>query len=539
MSIPGVFPPVERDSKVLVDGGLLNNIPTNVMKEEFNPDIVIAVDIGTPLGDMQAISSLFGILQQSITVMLIDNDRRNLRLADIVIAPELGNLSILDFSKIDQTIEIGYKSAQEKAAILDRLSVDDETWQQYVDRKTAKKQNSSTVADRVEVAGVSPNAQQALLKKVEVAIGEPLDTLQLEKSLTEIIGEGRYESLGYQLVPSSNDPTKQTLKIRVKEKSYAPPSINVGIEVEANEANDLNFTVGGRLTLYDIGKYGSELRTDLKLGFRTLVATEYYRPISKNRFLQIATRGFYSRETFPFFVSSRRLGEFQANIAGAGIDLAFLKTRSEVRVGYEIASLNVRQRSGVVPTPLLKDGTANSLRVKWVYDGQDSATISTKGTRISAEGRYYITTTENRSFPQVALNFSHLKPINGSSSLIINFIGSTSFNRDAGLLQQQTVGGPFRLTGFNRNEFRGNHTVIGSLGYLKQIGEISPLVGGRVFAIGMYEVGGAYRNFFAPKLNNSFAGGILVDTRIGPFSIIGGLGQGGRGQLYVSFGQSF
>jgi NTE family protein len=114
MSIPGVFPPVERDGKVLVDGGLLNNIPTDVIRE-FHPDVVIAVDVGTKLGDLQTIASIVGILQQSLTVMTIDNDRRNLRLADIVIAPELGEMSLLDYSAIDKTADIGFQACRAKS----------------------------------------------------------------------------------------------------------------------------------------------------------------------------------------------------------------------------------------------------------------------------------------------------------------------------------------------------------------------------------------------------------------------------------------
>ena len=115
MSIPGVFPPVERNGAVLVDGALLNNIPTDVIRE-FKPDVVIAVDIGSKLGDWQKVTSLPGILQQSLTVMTIDNDRRNLRLADILIAPELGDLSLLDFSAIEKTADLGYQAAEAKAA---------------------------------------------------------------------------------------------------------------------------------------------------------------------------------------------------------------------------------------------------------------------------------------------------------------------------------------------------------------------------------------------------------------------------------------
>lgn len=544
MSIPGVFPPVERGGKVLVDGGLLNNIPTDVMRA-WHPDIVIAVDIGTPLGTDKTIGSLFGILQQSITVMTIENDRRNLRLADIILAPELGTKSILDFTGLDETIAIGYQASNDKTKVLSAFAIDDASWNKYLAARNSRKRFAPQIPTEIEIPGVDANASTMLQERLEKFVGRPFVPQELEQELTKIIGEGRYESIGYQLSPYRADG-KVVLSIRVKEKSYAPPSLNIGVEIEGNDINDVNFTLGGRLTLYDVGKYGSELRGDLKLGFRTLVALEYYSPIgetlARRRSLFWVPRAFYRREREGIFFSGNRLLEFQVDRLGLGLDLAYLKERSEVRLGYEVGRVSSNIRAGLPLFPEV-DGTVSFARLKWSYDNQDSATIPTRGLRFTTEGRFYVTAPDanekRRSFSQADIHLTSFRPLARGGSMILGFSGGTTFNKDAAPVQQFTLGGPFELTAYNQDEFRGNHFLLSTMGYMRPIGELKSLLAKQIYALGFYQLGGAFPDILSPRIKNSFSAGIVVDTRLGPFSIIAGVGESKRGKIYFSFGRFF
>ncbi len=86
MAIPGVFAPVNAGEKVLADGGLLNNVPTDVVKA-MGADIVIAVDIGTPLG-IASVAEPGGRSNQSLSVMMLDNVRDNLRWRHLLSPPD-------------------------------------------------------------------------------------------------------------------------------------------------------------------------------------------------------------------------------------------------------------------------------------------------------------------------------------------------------------------------------------------------------------------------------------------------------------------
>ena len=131
MSVPGVFAPVEIDGRILSDGGLVNNIPTNVVKA-MSADIVLVVNIETQLAGREALDNLLGVLAQTINIASADNSRRSLLQADIIIAPDLGTYANTDFGQSKAIIDLGYQGAQQKIEVLKGLALDDAEWQQHL-----------------------------------------------------------------------------------------------------------------------------------------------------------------------------------------------------------------------------------------------------------------------------------------------------------------------------------------------------------------------------------------------------------------------
>lgn len=538
MSIPGVFPPVERDGKVLVDGGLINNIPTDVVRE-FQPDVVIAVDVGTPLGDLQAIASIVGILQQSVTVMTINNDRQNLRLADIIIAPDLGNISALDFIGLDNIADVGFKAAAAKNVVLSRFALNEADWQQHLTERRASRRSAIPAPNDLQIAGVEANAKKALQRRLGNHADKPLDTAKLENDLTTITGQGRYESFNYGLKTESR---KTILEIRPREKSHAPPSIVPGIEIDGSEVNAINFTLGARATVFDVGAYGAEWRIDAKIGFGNLFATEYFRPVGERGFF-IAPRAAYRRDRQGIFTGRTRLAEYQADRFGAGGDVGFLTRRSEFRFGYEFTRVNARTSTGSPELPAF-DGNFNVARARWAFDGQDSATVPTRGLRLTMEGRWYFSAPDARQdFPQAELRLSHFVPMSTKGSLFFAGAAGSAFGREVPPIQQFLLGGPFRFGAFDRDELRVNQYFLATGGYLHKLNALPSLIGGNIYAGAWFDQlgvsGGVTPQFDSQRHRSAFSVGFVMDTKVGPFSIVGSRGEGGRGKVYFSLGRFF
>jgi NTE family protein len=543
MSIPGVFPPTHRDGRVLVDGGLLDNIPTDVIRE-MNPDLVIAVDVGTQLGDLEAISSLSGILTQSVSVMTIGNDRRNLRLADIIIAPELGDHYLLDFTPVDKLIEIGYQAAAAKAAVLERFALDPAAWERHLAERAARRRTGSPTPESIEITGVKPSEERALRRELEDFVGRRIEGETLadfETALTRITGEGRYRSFDYRVAPSGGAGA-ETLLVNVRRKANAPPTLKFGLEIDGSEINAINFTIGGRLTLYDVGLAGSEWRNDIRLGFNNLLASEYYYPLGTHGFF-VAPGAGYRAERRELFQGDARQAEYQIERAGFNLDLGLVTRRSQWRVGYEIGYLKAKIRSGVSPLPEV-DGATRRARLLWAFDGQDNPTIPTSGLRAQGELRYFFATPgATAGFPQAEVRFSHFDRVTDDGSAFIAGSGGTSFGRENAGTQVFTLGGPFNLGAYDRDAFRGNQYLLVSAGYLHRIAQMPPLVGGRIYLGAWYDYGGAFGGVLENRTGNRYrhalSTGFLMDTLFGPLGLVGSWGEGGRGKIYFSIGRFF
>ncbi len=538
MSIPGVFPPVERDGKVLVDGGLVNNIPTDVVRE-FQPDVVIAIDVGTQLGDLESIASIVGILGQSITVMTINNDRHNLRLADIIIAPDLGKISALDYVGLENIADIGFHAAEKKAAILSRFALSEADWQQHLAARKAKIRTAIPTPNELQIAGVENEAKKFLHRRLDSYAGKPIDTKKLESDLTSITGQGRYESFNYGL---KTEADKTILEIRAREKTHAPPSIVPGVEIDGSEVNAINFTFGARTTFFDVGSYGDEWRIDAKVGFGNLFATEYFRPIGTRGFF-VAPRAAYRRDRQNIFIGRNRQAEYQADRFGAGGDFGFLTESSELRIGYEYTRVLAKTSIGDPELPAF-DGNFNVARIRWAFDKQDSSTVPRCGLRLTAEARWYFSAPNFRDdFPQGEARASYFAPMSSKGSLFFAGAAGTALGRDVPPIQQFRLGGPFRFGAYDRDELRVNQYFLATGGYLHKINELPSLIGGNIYAGAWFDQlgtsGGFTSQFDAQQYRVAFSLGFVMDTKVGPFSIVGSRGEGGRGKIYFSLGRFF
>src|SRR5271163_3181420 len=103
LAIPGVFTPVETRDRILADGGMVENIPVETVRE-MQADTVIAVDLRVPLGDRQQLETLTGVLSRALDVTLLQNERRSLALANAIITVDTRNFSIDDYDRLQNLI---------------------------------------------------------------------------------------------------------------------------------------------------------------------------------------------------------------------------------------------------------------------------------------------------------------------------------------------------------------------------------------------------------------------------------------------------
>src|SRR5262249_53671996 len=139
----------------------------------------------------------------------------------------------------------------------------------------------------------------------------------LESDLTSITGWGRFSSLGYEGLQNRD---ARGLLIHVCEKSHGPPFLSLGLEINGEETEHIAFNVRSRITMFDVGAYVTEWRTDVSVGSRNLLATEYYRPIPRSH-LFLAPRAVYERGERNLFLNRVRVAEYDVRRVGMGLDV--------------------------------------------------------------------------------------------------------------------------------------------------------------------------------------------------------------------------
>ncbi|HTC56365.1 MAG TPA: patatin-like phospholipase family protein [Candidatus Sulfotelmatobacter sp.] len=535
LAIPGLFTPVELNGQVLADGGLVDNIPTDVARQ-MNADIVIAVNIGTPLVGRKNLESITSFLTQAVDIMTLGNDRRALRLANAQIAPDLGAFTVLDFSHADEIIRLGYQGAAKNAAELQKYALPDDQWQQYLAQREARKRKPEVSADLLQVSGVSGDEQKHLQRRLQRFLHQPLNLDQLDTRLTRITGDGQFESLGYEGFVQNGVPG---LRVAATQKNYGPPFVDLAVNVDGSGVAAFDFSAGARVTFMDVEHHSGEWRNDLLLGSSNLAASEFYQPLG-NTHLFVAPYAFASKLPRNEFTGETRVAVFGDERAGGGFDLGYnTGRRSELRFGYEIFSGKLAPLIGSAGLSSVS-GSTGEFRTRYVWDGQDSPAVPSRGTRLVASlSRVLQSPGLIHPIDQLDVQTSTFIPTGPKTSLFLVASGGTTFHGAAGPFQVFTLGGAFHLGAYLPQEFVGNHYAYSSLGFRREFYHLPQLVGGKIYWGGWYEAGSAFNDPNTIVVRGTFNLGVIAETIVGPIALAGSVSPTGESRVNFSIGRLF
>ena len=540
MAIPGVFTPVEIKGKVLADGGMVDNIPVDVVRR-MQADVVIAVELRSPLGGREELDTLTGVLSRALDVVVLQNERRSLALADAAVSVDIGKFSVADYHSVKELIQLGYETAGRQSAPLLRYAIPDESlWQQYLAARLARKRPPLRNVEEVEVVGVKSQQEDRLERRLEGRLDNildgPLDLPKLETELTHVAGEGQFDRLGYEGFVQNGVPS---LRITAHEKTYGPPFVDLAVNVNGSGVAAFDFSAGLRITFMDVRNHGGEWRNDLLLGSSNLAASEFYQPIAGTGFF-VAPFVFASKTARNAFIGQQRVAIFGDERAGGGLDIGYdTGRRSEVRLGYEVFTGRLAPLVGSAGLPTTK-GSTGELRLRYVWDGQDSPTVPSRGFRITTSlTRVLQSPGLPHPLDQLDVQTSTFIPLSPKTSLFFSASGGSSFHGTAGPVQVFALGGPFRLGAYLPQEFLGNHYAYASLGFRREFFQLPPLVGKRVYWGGWYEAGTAFNRPTSFVVRGSLNLGVIADTIIGPILLGGSVSPTGQARANFSMGRVF
>jgi NTE family protein len=280
MAVPGAFAPVHHEGKVLVDGGIVNNLPVDVARS-MGVDVLIVVDVGQPLAAPETVDSTFEILLQMVSGLM--RDRSDAALAtlgpnDVFIQPDLGEIGSASFVRANDAVAPGKRAAE---AALDKLRVLSLPEEQYLAWR-ARQHRPLSENPRVEFVHVDDSQSRTaefVRDRVGLEAGKELDTRKLERDIAGAFGRGTYDSISYRLAKDENG--RQGVEVTPVDSSLGRLVFRAGLQIndDFEGTDDYQLNLEGRLT--GLNSKGAEWRTFLGIGRVASIATDFYLPFGE------------------------------------------------------------------------------------------------------------------------------------------------------------------------------------------------------------------------------------------------------------------
>ena len=333
MSVPAAIDPVRLEDRVLVDGGLTNNLPVDVARA-MGADIVIAVNLGTPLLRRESLGSILGVTSQMVNILTEQNVQASLaslRPTDILVLPQLGDFSAADFDNLPKTVPIGEAAARAVADRLASLALPEPEYEAWRTRRLAGTTAPIEPVDEIRFAPlkqVNPEVARSVLRTQP---GAPIDQKELDRDMRRLYGTGDFEHVNYQLL---EEPGRRILAVEAVEKSWGPNYLRMGLGLSSDFRGDAFFNLLTSFRVTWLNSLGGEWRSDLQIGRTSRIATGFYQPLERSQTFFVAPRADIERRSFDVFEREERIASYDVDTGRIALEVGAQFSRfGEVRIG--------------------------------------------------------------------------------------------------------------------------------------------------------------------------------------------------------------
>ena len=550
MSVPGLFAPTELDGRILGDGGLVDNVPIDVARA-MGADILIVVNIGTPLAPRDTLSSVAGITTQMINILTEQNVQRSLATLtarDVLITPDLGKLSSADFNRAPELVARGEHGTEPVLARLASLALDAPHYAQWRSTHRSPARAPSTVAF-VRFEGTELSNPQRFAAQLESQAGQTFDAGKAERDAQRLAATGDYVRADYRYVST---PDGNGLVFDLEDKPWGPHYFRVGLDLSTDFRGSSAFNLKVSHNRHWLDANGSEWRNQWQIGQVPRWFTELYHPLNWTLGLSndwfLAGYGELQRRELAVYNSDSgaERGRFNRGMGRIGIDLGQPWGRlGEVRIGYthvvdrSSPDILAPEYTGPRQSQTVREG---GLRLAVVLDQLDFANFPQHGYRVEAET---VTGRHEDSLASGSEPFTRLE----AQGSVVGSWGRHTLNgyarvQSAGSsaltgLGRYALGGFQQLSGYRTGQLEGNSVLFGRLAYYLRTTE-APVFTRGFFVGGSLEAGNAWDRWRDVSLGDLRTGMSLFvgsDTGLGPIYLGVTYAPRGSSGLYLFIGR--
>jgi NTE family protein len=538
LAVPGVFAPVRIKGRLVVDGGLVRNLPVDLARA-MGADVVIAVNVGTPLASEKELGSALGVANQMLQILTEQNVQRSIRELgpqDMLIAPDLQGVSFLDFATYARAIAAGEKAARELSPRLAALSLPPGQFAALEAHRLAgpRESDSPKMLAKLEVQGTQHVNPEVLKKQSGLEPGQPVSREDVRQAEVALYGRGDLARVETEVQDKGE---QREVTIRATEAEWARNRMRVGLELASDFRDANDFAIKLMHVRSSLNDWGGELRSEARIGNTRGVGVQWWQPLGPG--------------VKWYVMPSAQLGETVTEMFSGGLRKA--------RVGYDVRAgslaigrefgnwgdLNVgvsKQRYTVhTIVPEQPDSPDQKVRdtvrfVRFRIDTLDSLGFPTRGVLLNL-GR--------ESSPGSSSNVGSAQANWGASGLFAFHYKDWAGHFLAEWARSQAgaapinLGGFLRLSGTQTDSIQEPTVLLTRVVLARKIGALPSAFGGTLRAGFSLEMGGGFDrkpDALGRALKQAGSVFLQVETRFGPLFLGAGATKNGEQTAYLFLG---
>ena len=539
MAIPGVFAPFEIDGRLLVDGFVTRNLPISVAKQ-MDADIIIAVDVGTPLKPREELDSMLDMTGQMFSILAEKDTKEQVKTlteSDVYIRLLLPGVSGGDFLQCPDICETGYSNALDYVSVLQSLSVDEAEYDTFLARQRRSAVPPLPVSE-VTLAYTGTVSRKTLADNIQSKPSTNLNVEVLKQDMGRLYRIGGFEQVDFNLLSDSN---AWKLQLSAEDKSWGPNYLTVGLNMENNLKDGNDLLLRGRYKMTELNELGAEFWLEGVIGDQQAAGMEFYQPLDFRRQWFAAGALGYSRMTYNGAFENG-YQNVRRTMKGADLGLG----RNIQNWGLLRASCQFNEAQ------LEYDATLTN---SWPSDIR----------AIFLEGALNIDTLDSLFFPRrgvvSAMWYRHALPEDSDQPDFDQFyaeggiplnwgpwtctpyleLGGRIGENEIPMQYQFPLGGFLNMSGYTQGELSGQYVGFGALYFYRKIGNIAPGIG-RTFNAGCsIESGNTWQDSSDIAADDlKLAGSIFIgaDTFLGPCFLSFGMSENNHRAVYIYLGKA-
>jgi NTE family protein len=542
MSIPGAFPPVDYNGRKLVDGGAAANLPVGIA-QSLGATHVIAVDITSPLTtEGEEFSDFFKVFSHLNSILTVANrvqDTARLREGDVLIRPELGDITFLAFDRAAEAVAIGESAAQAEVEALRSFAADDATWRAFRSRHHTRP-DAETVIDRIRVENTSRVADQVIREALTLPVGQKANDELLRPALLKLYNLDYFGVIrtGLEIAPDGS----RELVIDTPPPPYGRSRMQFGLSFAGDMRGDSQYAVSVRHQLLAANRLGGEWENVLQFGNTGVIQSSFYQPLDYGMKWFVQPLVGYRRDRQDLWVDGKAIAEYRASRLEGRVDAGrVLGSWGDLRAGVYFADARFENQVGLSGFPDLNEDRG-AAEVNFRVDTESARVFPRAGeTLLLRYTKSARSLGSDERFEQVygcgAYAFSF-----GENTVRPQLEYGENLTEVHSVFSLFPLGGLMHMSGLATNELLGEKVAFGEINYYRRLKKLDMAgIHVRVYVGATLEAGNVYDRdepVTADSLKTGWSAFVGADTPIGPAYVAYG-STDGRSRVYLVIGDRF